>query len=63
MHDSSLNFGDLVCSVVAIYKVNAKKSEFITGNSHLAMLLKFWTFLQCNTYYLKGEIMINFGLG
>ena len=43
-HDSSLYYGDLVCSVVAIYKVNAKKFEFITGKYHLATLLNFWIF-------------------
>jgi hypothetical protein len=40
-----------------------KKIEYNSGNSHLAMLLKFWTFLQCKTGHLKGENMINIGLG
>jgi hypothetical protein len=40
-----------------------KKLEYTSGNSHLAMLLKFWTFLHCKTAYLKGGNMTNIGFG
>ena len=51
--------------VIKWHKIRSmpKQIEYFNGNSHPAMLSKFQTFLQCNSGYLKGEIMLNFCLG
>ncbi len=57
------NSGHLVCCVVAMCKANAKQIiQYFSGNSNLAMILNFGTFLLCKTGHLKGEIMMNIGL-
>ena len=42
---------------------NAKKLEYLPAKSHLTMLLKIWTSLQCKTGFVMGEIIMNFGFG